>query len=242
MTDRSAARTASDAALIARVRLGDAAAFDLVTRRHRAALHDLGVILTPTPEALVERTLATAYSALRRARGPRTWMRGYLLDLTIRLHTTSTSQPPRAGHAEIGRAYAGLADAWQAVLWHRLAEQETSTEVATVIGVSRDQVDALVGSARTDLRRSLLARRWQQALPAPCRAHTGRLLEARPATIPRSMLRHAARCSSCCDVVEDLNAVQESLPEVLAGHVLADVGDDYLATRRLSARERLSTF
>lgn len=43
-----------------------------------------------------------------------------------------------------GRAseFAGLADAWQAALWHR----------------------------------ALLTRRWREDLPAPCRAHTRRLL------------------------------------------------------------------
>lgn len=249
MPQRSAT-TASDAALIARVRLGDAGAFELMGARHRSALHDLASILTAAPETLVEGTLEVARAAIRRARGPRTWVRGYLLDLALQPHATpaqprttgpSPPQPP-GRHEAVGVCYARLPDAWQAVLWHRFVEQDTSTEVGAVIGVSRDQVDALVGSARTELLRSLLLRRWGQDLPAPCRAHTGRLIAAPPGSLPRSVLRHTARCPTCDALVDDLRAARDSLPNVLAGHVLEGTGERYLAVRHSAARDRLSVF
>ncbi len=114
-----------------------------------------------------------ARAAIRRARGPRTWVRGYLLDLALgctpRPRSAGTTGPPPpqppGRHGAVGVGYARLPDAWQAVLWHRFVEQDTSTEVGAVIGVSRDQVDALVGSARTELLRSLLLRRGAGTYP-----------------------------------------------------------------------------
>ena len=136
--------------------------------------------------------------------------------------------------------FAGLAEAWQAALWHRTAERETDPEVATVVGVSPAMVRALVDSARGELRRSLLGSRWAQPLPAPCRAHTRRLAASRHGVPPRAVLRHTAVCRGCAQLVADLDAVDRELPEVLARHLLGSVGDSYLELRRAVAHERVS--
>lgn len=237
--------TASDATLIAQTRRGDDLAFETLVRRHQAALRDLGSLLVDDPGPLVDEALRVAYRTLRRVQGPQTWLRGYLLQLMCRIHAHRASADPDApepvpflddhqtdDYDEVAAEFAGLADAWQAALWHRDAERESAAQVATVVGVSDDRVDALVRSAEEDLRRALLTRRWNDDLPAPCRAHTRRLMTASPDAIPRAVARHAVRCAGCAHLLDDLDVVRRHLPDVLARHLLGEVGDAYLAVRR----------
>lgn len=263
MTERTGAVTASDATLIARTRRGDDAAFGTLAARHRQALDDLAGLLDGPTDDLVDEALDTAFHRLRRVHGPTVWVRGYLLQLVCQLHARHLAQQTGRGtsgttdgltddavpfrdhqlcgaHDAVATEFAGLAEAWQAALWHRSAERETDTEVATVVGVSRAVVLALVESARDELRRSLLGSRWAQPLPAPCRAHTRRLTDSRHGVPPRSVLRHTVVCTGCARLVADLDAVDRELPEVLARHLLGGVGDSYLELRRAVAQDRVS--
>lgn len=264
MTERTGSVTASDATLIARTRRGDDAAFHSLAARHRGALDDLAALLGGPTDDLVDEALDTAFQRLRRVHGPTVWVRGHLLQLVCQLHaqhltpgwgpvsTIGTREqlvedavPFRdhqlsGAHDAVATEFAGLAEAWQAALWHRTAERETDTEVATVVGVSPAIVTALVDSARDELRRSLLGTRWAQPLPAPCRAHTRRLAASRHGVPPRAVLRHTAVCRGCAQLVADLDAVDRELPEVLARHLLGGVGDAYLELRQALAHERVS--
>lgn len=253
MAVRTTPATASDAALITEARLGDARAFDKLSRRHHAAVRDLADLVHPEPARLVAQALATAHRALHRANGPQVWMRGYLLQLAGRLAATA-ADPPEAKlrgttlessvpfrdhllsdrHGTVVAEFAGLAPAWQAALWHRCAEGEPVGDVGAVVGVAPVMVEPLVTSAREGLRRALLARRWQEAPSPPCRAHLGRL--DRSGAVPRSVQRHARVCPGCAGLLADLQAVDEDLPGVLARHLLGDTGDVYLARRRATGR------
>ena len=264
MTQRTGSVTASDATLIARTRRGDDASFHCLASRHRQALDDLAALLDGPTDDLVDEALETALQRLRRVHGPTVWMRGYLLQLVCQLHVqhrspgswpdiaVAAAEEPvddaipfrdhqlSGAHDAVATEFAGLAEAWQAALWHRTAERETDTEVATVVGVSPAMVRALVDSARDELRRSLLGTRWAQPLPAPCRAHTRRLAASRHGVPPRAVLRHTAVCRGCAGLVADLDAVDRELPEVLARHLLGGVGDSYLELRQAVAHERVS--
>lgn len=231
--------SASDATLIAQTRRGDDLAFEALARRHHGALLDLAGLLSDEPALLVDAVLGDAYRTVRRRQGPHTWMRGYLLE---QLRLRHAPGPVRDDvRRQVASEVAALADAWQAAVWHRSAEHETAGQVATVIGVSQERVDAVVRSAQEELVRSLLERRWHdEELPAPCRAHTRRLMTSRSEVAPRAVTRHAARCTGCAALLGDLDAVRRDLPDVMARQLLGDVGPDYLAVRRAGRGVRSS--
>lgn len=229
MTVRTAPASASDAALISQTRLGDDAAYATLAARHSPALVRLAHVFQDDPDTVVGETLATARAALRLRQGPRAWLRGYLLQVASRQHATGIGVGPLPA---VQPAFGGLAEAWQAALWHRLVEHESPADVAAVVGVAQSGVIPVVTSAQEELRRAVLTRRWAQDLPAPCRAHLRRLLVVRPGVPPRAILRHATVCTGCSLLVEQLEALEAHLPEVLARHVLGPLGRPYLEVRR----------
>jgi hypothetical protein len=237
--------TASDAALISRVRLGDRLAFEALARRHLPAMRLVADILEPADsERLVGESLDVACHHLRRAAGPQTSLRTYLLLLTRRLATEDVlplaAVPFRdhrgsEQHSAVGAEFARLPEGWQAAVWHLQAEREPVDEVASVLGVATAGVERLVTSARKELRAALTSTRGR-ALPPACTAHTLRLARAHGAVAPRSVLKHAARCARCVVLVGDLEVVERDLPLVLARHLLGPAADSYVDARRAAAR------
>lgn len=243
MTDlQSGLSTATDAALISRARLGDRLAFESLARRHLPAMRLLAELLDPGtgPDRLVGESLDVAYHHLRRATGPQSSLRTYLLMITRRMALEDVLplaavpfRDHRASdlHAAVGAGFAGLPEGWQAAVWHLEAEREPVEEVATVLGVAPAGVRRLVASARKGLRGALTSTR-DPDLPPSCTAHLLRLGRARGPVRPRSVVKHAARCERCVVLLGDLDVVERDLAGVLARHLLGPAAGAYLDVRR----------
>ncbi|MQY04942.1 sigma-70 family RNA polymerase sigma factor [Actinomadura macrotermitis] len=180
VTDTAVAE-ASDAALIARIRAGEHAAYGTLYERHLDAARGLArhLIGGDAAEDAVQETFAKILDVLQRGGGPQEGFRPYLLTSVRRtvydryrgekrLHTTDEIEvfdpgvpfedPALAGleRSMIVRAFRALPERWQAVLWHTEIEGARPAEVAPLLGLTANGVAALAYRAREGLRQAYL--------------------------------------------------------------------------------------
>ncbi|POM26566.1 RNA polymerase sigma factor [Actinomadura rubteroloni] len=171
----------SDAALIARVRTGDLAAYGPLYERHLAAARGLArhLIDGDAAEDAVQDAFARILDAIGRGGGPASDFRPYLLtsvrravydryrderrveatDELERLDAGLPFEDPALHGLErsmIVRAYRSLPERWRAVLWHTEIEGAKPAEVAPLLGLTANGVAALAYRAREGLRQAYL--------------------------------------------------------------------------------------
>lgn len=236
----------TDAELVARSRHGEDAAFETLADRHRAALHRALRALDGSPDLAVV-ALDAAHAALRRQAGPTQGVRPFLL-LVVRdvvLREGEGPCPVRPGAVQpfvdhLGPAHTALAaevallpDRLQALLWHRYVEQDADVVVAAHLGMAPSEIEPVAWSTVRGLRETLVARRRQDpAISTTCLAYLLRLERGRALAVPPAVRRHAAGCTTCGELVADLDAVEHNLGGTLAGHVLGDAAGRYLQAAR----------
>lgn len=248
----------SDADLIVEARGGDAAAFGALYERHAgAALVVARQYAASRSEAddVVSDAFAAVWSALRGGSGPTDAFRAYLFTVVRRVAAVqrdrgrraeptddiavleagsvaapAAEEPALAGfeRSVVARAFAGLPQRWQAVLWHSEVEGLTPAQIAPLLGLSANSTAALAYRAREGLRQAYLQQHLADPLEDPCRAVAGKLggyvrsgLGARDTA---QVEAHLDTCGECRALVLELRDVNRGMRAVIAPLVLGVVG------------------
>lgn len=249
----------SDAALLDAVRDGDANAFDTVYRRHVDAARRLARILArdhAEADDLVAESFARLLSTLKSGGGPESAVRAYVLTTIRRVHIDrgrsgsrvepvediadferpETPDDPALAKLEqayAARAFAGLPERWQAVLWHTEVEGESAAQVAPLLGLNPNAVSAIAYRARERLRQLFLQQHLAAAEGAECSWVTERLgAYVRDKLAARESIRvqqHLDDCDRCRAVYLDLVEVNAGFRSLLAPIVLGAAAAPYLA-------------
>ncbi|WP_158880111.1 RNA polymerase sigma factor, partial [Streptomyces sp. NRRL F-4428] len=203
-----------------------------------------------TAQDLAAEAFAQTYRAVARGAGPEHAWRPYLLACVRRLAAAwaregartrlsddfgewaaGLSDGPDAEEAVfraeeaslVLRAYRSLPERWQAVLWHRVVEQEAVEETAARLGISASGVGSLLARAREGLREAYVRAHLERAASEECRHYGGQLAAVlcRPGRRrPRDLGRHLQRCEGCARAERELRAVDGRLGVLLLGGIL----------------------
>ncbi|WP_020525107.1 sigma-70 family RNA polymerase sigma factor [Catelliglobosispora koreensis] len=261
MTDENdgAAGVNGDAELIAAVRGGDAAAFDVLYRRHVDAARRMARGLSRDAadvDDLVAESFARMLSILRSGGGPDVAFRPYLLTTVRHLFYESVKRARKlqvtdnlSNHEPgvpfvdtavekleltlISRAFAKLPERWQTVLWHTEVEQERPATVAPILGISPNGVAALAYRAREGLRQQYLQEHLLEDPDEECRLVVSRLgAYVRSGLSSRdraSTEAHLDDCARCHLLFVELNDVNAGLRGLLGPALLAGSVSGYFA-------------
>ncbi|HEX6446157.1 MAG TPA: sigma-70 family RNA polymerase sigma factor [Streptosporangiales bacterium] len=241
------------------MRDGDANAFDTVYRRHVDAARRLARILArdhAEADDLVAESFARLLSTLKSGGGPESAVRAYVLTTMRRVHIDrgrsgskvepvedvadyerpETPDDPalaKLDQAYAARAFAGLPERWQAVLWHTEVEGESAAQVAPLLGLNPNAVSAIAYRARERLRQLYLQQHLAAAEGKECRWVTERLgAYVRDKLAARESARvqqHLDDCDKCRVVYLDLVEVNAGFRSLLAPIVLGGAAAPYLA-------------
>lgn len=248
----------SDAELIVASRAGDAGAFGALYERHAgAALVVARQYISGAAEAedVVADAFAAVWTALRGGSGPTDAFRAYLFTVVRRvaavhrekgrrteptddvavfesggLAEPGAEEPALAGfeRSVVARAFAGLPERWQAVLWHSEVEGLTPAEIAPLLGLSANSTAALAYRAREGLRQAYLQHHLHEPLDDACRAIAGKLggyvRDGLGQRDTAQVEAHLEGCGTCRGLVLELRDVNHGLRAIVAPLVLGVVG------------------
>ncbi|GAA4702770.1 sigma-70 family RNA polymerase sigma factor [Phytohabitans rumicis] len=249
----------SDPELIAAVRAGDTAAYELLYRRHVEAARRVARTLVrdrADVDDLVAEAFAKLLATLSAGGGPDTAFRPYLLttirrlfyDRTRRDRRESVTDDPAAHdpgvpfvdtavqsieYAFVARAFARLPERWQTVLWHTEVEGEPPAAVAPLLGLTPNGVAAMAYRARERLRQHYLQEHIAAGPADECRWAIERLgAHVRGGLSRRDNRRvddHLSECRRCHLLFVELAEVNAGMREVLGGALLAGSASAYVA-------------
>lgn len=131
----------------------------------------------------------------------------------------------------VARAFAGLTDRSQAILWHQTVERDDSALTGQLVGAGPAEVSSLTGRARWELHDSYV-RILQDEMQDECRRfHRMALAYAkeRSVGIAAELAPHLERCALCSRSVADLGRVQHDCGALLAQSLLPWGGPEYAA-------------
>lgn len=231
-----------DDALAARARDGDRGALDVLYRRHAPAAWGLALAVTREPVAAEAAVAAGFAGALARSESSASEAaRSALLRATRRAAIDAVPAPATAGGVPLGlavdavsprvatiqAAFDALPERWRSVLWLVDVEGGAREDVARVIEISPESVDALLDRARLGFQEQVLLTGLRAPSPRDCRRTTDRLAAYASGALPE---RDAARvrshldgCDACRgrlaaldDLVPVLRSVRLALPLHLA--------------------------
>lgn len=142
--------------------------------------------------------------------------------------------------AMIAKAFAGLPERWQNVLWHTAIENRSPEELAPALGLTPNGVAALAYRAREGLRKAYLQAHVGGNPAERCQAAVGKLgawtrggLSWRESA---QLNAHLDECATCRAVAAELADVNGALRGVVAPLVLGAGAAGYLAaTAKASA-------
>lgn len=234
-------RLLHDRALAGRARTGDVAAFHEVRRRHAAATWRLALVVT--------RSAGAASAAVRSAFGSvlghpertpvdlRASLRSQLLTATREAALTAptvSDAPPTAADDTlpvdpgVPVAFHQLPELWRSVLWLTDVEELPVAEVATVLDLTDEGVEKLLGRAREGIHEQL-TQEQAAGLPGECRRATTQLgAYAAHELAPRAaarVRRHLDACAECRARLEMLDDTQPGLRRSLVAMPILLVGD-----------------
>ncbi|MFH0518525.1 sigma-70 family RNA polymerase sigma factor [Streptomyces sp. M41] len=136
------------------------------------------------------------------------------------------------------RAFHGLPERWQLVLWHTEVERESAEAVGTLLGITPSGVSSLAQRAREGLREAYLQAHLARMDNEVCRPFSGLLAAAvRRSGVRRSRAfeRHVAECPSCASALAELTDINDRLGSALPAG-LALWGPGYTPTPEQGAR------
>ncbi|WP_432144098.1 sigma-70 family RNA polymerase sigma factor [Streptomyces sp. bgisy084] len=245
MSDRPATpqppTEAGDAELIASVRAGNCAAYEVLYSRHRKAAAACARRFA-TREADVDDLVAEAFAnvldVLRKGAGPTEFFRAYLLRtiqhcafrssrqqrrtvLTDVWHSHEPAEPMRDAPAEafdsraVSEAFKSLPERWQAVLWHTEVEGEAPAVIGRLLGLRPNSVSALAYRAREGLRIAYIQAHITTMSDEACRKHAAKLgAYTRGKLNPTETARvreHLDNCQYCNGLYLELTDVSSSI-------------------------------
>ncbi|RHA44426.1 sigma-70 family RNA polymerase sigma factor, partial [Cellulomonas rhizosphaerae] len=252
-----------DAKLIAAVRGGDVQATGQLYERHAGAALVVARRYTDSTadaEDVVADSFAAVFLALQRGNGPDVAFRAYLFTVVRRVAGLQRTRARRAeptddvasleagtawaGTAEepalegfergvVARAFHGLPERWQAVLWHTEVEGLQPAEIAPILGLTANGVAALAYRAREGLRQAYLQQHLQDPLDDGCRSVAGKLgsyVRGGLGTRESGQVeQHLETCGDCRALVLELTDVNHGMRAVIAPLVLGLAGMGALA-------------
>ncbi len=254
------AQVASDAELITLVRAGDRTAFGDLYRRHSAAATTLArQFANSQAEAddLVSEAFARVLDGLLEGKGPDTAFRAYLfttlrhtaydrtrkdkkLQFTddIEYHDVAVEgDDPVIADLENGlvaKAFAGLPERWQTVLWHTQVEGQSPAEVGLLLGMAPNAVSSLAFRAREGLREAYLQAHLAETAAERCRTTVDRLgAWTRGGLSKREKAQvdaHLDECDRCRALAAELAEINGGLRALLAPLLLGGAALGYVAT------------
>ena len=252
--DPGTSSAASDAELIAAVRAGDKHAYGELYERHSAAAAAVArqyVSRHADADDVVSDAFAKVLSVLQSGGGPDVAFRAYLF--TVVRHTAygltegsrrqrptddwtmyetsfglaaSTEEPALEGfeRSVVSRAYRGLPERWQAVLWYTEVESLTPAQIAPLLGLTANGVSALAYRAREGLRQAYLQQHLSGTVDEGCQAVNGLLGSyVRGGLAKRETAQvdaHLEGCGDCRALVLELGDVAHGMRGVIAPLVL----------------------
>ena len=250
---------ADDASLLNLIRSGQVEAFGVLRARHEAAARRLARHLVASPyevDDVVAEAFAWVLEVTRRGGGPSNAVRPYLLTALRRVcYFRLTGEPTWArqdsrqlpepgepftepgtaglGATLVARAYLSLPERWRAVLWHAEVEQARPSDVAPLLGLTRNGVAALNRRATEGLRQSYLQRYLAARSRPECRLVAERmgayLHDALPAADAAMVSAHLDGCDDCRAAYAELADLSGTLRGVVAPLVLGSAAAAYLA-------------
>jgi RNA polymerase sigma factor (sigma-70 family) len=254
-----------DAGLIQAVREGSTEAYGELYERHVGAARSLARYLCPSPseaDDAVSEAFAKMLQVLQAGGGPDEAFRAYLLralrnkvydrarrdkkiSFTDDLETQAPAEPfVDTAEAELerslaARAFRQLPERWQAVLWHTAVEDQSPSDVATILGTSPNNVTSLAYRAREGLRQAYLDCYLADDPDSPCAQWVGQLgAHARGGLSARNgdhLDAHLAGCSSCTALFAELRDVSGSMRALLGPVVLGTAAAGYFAQSQAGA-------
>jgi RNA polymerase sigma factor (sigma-70 family) len=241
--------TVDEQVLLARLRVGEDAAFGELFELHAVAVRRLARSLaadTSEAEDITAETFFRVLQALRRGAGPRDHVRAYLLtvarrvswewhgarrdvpvsddELTNRVASGMDTHARTAEHTLITTAFTSLPERWRTVLWQTEVEGEQPAMVATHFGLSANATAALARRARQGLRAAYLQAHLSVSRSSNgCRTIVEKLGGYTAGSVTGAEARriqdHLVGCSSCRSTHDELRDVCSSL-RANAGAVL----------------------
>lgn len=235
-------RRLPDAELIARLRLGDAAAYEELWTRHVAVALRVARRLAPNDadDIVADAFIAVHQQIAERGAGPDDNFRAYLL-ATVRnnaakLHRDAARLPVDEEGEPVDEldgltlvededsartllgAFNALPDRWQRVLWLAEVERVKRPTIAAHLGLRPNAVSVLHRRAKDGLRVEWLKRQ----IPEPLLGDPGHCASGIPAVIVGTagtrdgarVLEHLATCPPCSEVERDLRAVYGGVPDI----------------------------
>ncbi|WP_314172403.1 LamG domain-containing protein [Streptomyces winkii] len=133
----------------------------------------------------------------------------------------------------VARAFAGLADRSQVVLWHQTVERDDSALTGRLAGAGPDEVSALTGRARRELHNSYV-QILQSGMRDECRRFHRMVLayaDEKSSNIAAELAPHLESCARCSQAVTDLGSVRDDCGALLARALLPWGGPEYAARR-----------
>jgi RNA polymerase sigma factor (sigma-70 family) len=259
-TDAGGAES-GDAALISRIRDGDASAYGTLYERHLPAARRLARHLAgrDASEDAVHDAFAKVLTVLKRGGGPDSGFRPYLLTAVRRtvydrqrtdrrVHHTDEIEAFDPGtpfedtaiekleRAMVARAFLSLPDRWRTILWHTEVEGAKPAEVAPILGVTANSAAALAYRAREGLRQAYL----QMHLDGVDAGDACRPVQEKLGSYVRGALagretrrvkRHLDGCARYKALYAELVRVNSALRDVLGPLVLGSASTAYLASK-----------
>jgi DNA-directed RNA polymerase specialized sigma24 family protein/anti-sigma factor RsiW len=255
--DAYAAYTADDAILLNLVRTGEAEAYEVLRQRHEQAASRLARCLVSAEEAdiVVDESFAWVRNVTLRGGGPMDAFRPYLLNAVRRVsydrlcgHLADAPadinpQPDPGellidpGMADLAgslivRAFRSLPDRWIAVLWHTKIEETSSEETTQILGLSPQEVAALVRRARKGLRQAYVRMLISDVARPKCQPvvrQLGGIVRGAASNNDRAMVtEHLADCDECRAAYTDLTDLNIALRRQAAPVFLGGAVSSYL--------------
>ncbi|MCU1418643.1 MAG: sigma-70 family polymerase sigma factor [Schumannella sp.] len=251
--------TTSDAELIESARSGDTSAFAELWRRHfRPAARVARQFTSIDADDLVSEAYARIFQRVLAGGGPTGAFRPYLYTTIRNLASTwgAASRDIQVDMIEdfederipddpaayaldrtlTARAFRGLPERWQTVLWYTEVEGMDPHEVAPIMGISANSVAALSYRAREGLRKAWLQAHISDATASgECQWTMSRLgdrardgLSARDA---ERMAAHLEDCAKCTIVSEEVEEVGSQLAMVMLPLVLGGIAGGTLLSQ-----------
>jgi len=257
---RDNAQLASDAQLITRVRAGDRGAFADLYSRHAGAASGLAhQFARSASEAddLVSEAFARVLDGMLEGKGTDTAFRAYLFTTLRNTAYDRTRKDKRLQFTDdieshdvavqgddpviadlesgfIGKAFAGLPERWQTVLWHLQVEGQSAAEVGVLLGMAPNAVSSLAFRAREGLREAYLQAHLAETAAERCRTTVDRLgAWTRGGLSKREKAQvdaHLDECERCTALAVELTEINSGLRGLLAPLLLGGAATGYLAT------------
>ncbi|MFF5792449.1 sigma-70 family RNA polymerase sigma factor [Paeniglutamicibacter sp. NPDC012692] len=235
-----------DASLIAKVRIGDAQAQEILYARHYSAALATAYRHSNTVsevEDLVAEGFEKVFAILGSGGGPDVFFRAYLCRAVSNLAFAYNAHEKRQSLTDefevfdqmheyadpvmsqfesgvVADAFRSLPERWQAVLWYLEVDEMKPADVAPLLGLAPNGVSALGVRAREGLRQAYLQCHIRNGSEKACTfasSHLGAYIRGRLSSRGEAKVEHhLSGCSDCTAALLQLDEVNSSMRGIVA--------------------------